>query len=205
MAFTLFLFEAMLISLSGVLAPGPITAVAVSKGSRSPLAGTQVAIGHGLVELPLMAAVYWGVGSTLNSVLIRFAIGAAGGLFLLWMGIGLLRDSRRCEILKGTGKHSPVLSGVFFSIGNPYFLVWWGTVGAVLIMRSLTFGILGFTAFALGHWICDLGWNTLLSWISFRGGQFFGQKFQQVVFFISGIMLLFFGGRLVFETLSALL
>jgi threonine/homoserine/homoserine lactone efflux protein len=204
MAFFLILSEAMLISLSGVLAPGPITAVAVSKGSRSPLAGTQVAIGHGLVEIPLMVAVYWGVGSTLNSVLVRTAIGTAGGLFLLWMGIGLLRDSRQNAILKTSGNHSPVLSGVFFSVGNPYFLVWWGTVGAALIMRSLTFGILGFTTFALGHWVCDLGWNTLLSWISFRGGQFFGQKFQQVVFFISGIMLLFFGGRLVIETLSAL-
>jgi threonine/homoserine/homoserine lactone efflux protein len=204
MAFFLFLSEAMLISLSGVLAPGPITAVAVSKGSRSPLAGTQVAIGHGLVEIPLMVAVYWGVGSTLNSVLVRTAIGTTGGLFLLWMGIGLLRNSRQNAILKASGNHSPVLSGVFFSVGNPYFLVWWGTVGAALIMRSLTFGILGFTTFALGHWVCDLGWNTLLSWISFRGGQFFGQKFQQVVFFISGIMLLFFGGRLVIETLSAL-
>jgi threonine/homoserine/homoserine lactone efflux protein len=167
MAFFLFLSEA---------------AVAVSKGSRSPLAGTQVAIGHGLVEIPLMVAVYWGVGSTLNSVLVRTAIGTAGGLFLLWMGIGLLRDSRQNAILKTSGNHSPVLSGVFFSVGN----------------------ILGFTTFALGHWVCDLGWNTLLSWISFRGGQFFGQKFQQVVFFISGIMLLFFGGRLVIETLSAL-
>ncbi len=52
-----FLFEAVLISLSGVMAPGPMTTVAVGKGSESPHAGALVAVGHAIVELPLMVAV----------------------------------------------------------------------------------------------------------------------------------------------------
>jgi len=199
MTFLIFLSEAILISLSGVLAPGPITAVAVSKGSKMPWAGALVAIGHGVVEFPLMVAVFLGVGSMLDSPYVRAAIGIAGGLFVIWMGFSLLRDFQQNEIRPRPDNRSPIVSGVFFSIGNPYFLVWWGTVGAALIMRSLAFGVIGFIAFALSHWFCDLGWNAILSYTSFKGGQFFGHKFQQIVFLSSGVLLLFTGGRLVIE------
>ena len=66
-----FLFEATLISLSGVLAPGPITAVVVGEGNASPHAGAFVALGHGLVELPLMVAVFYGVGQVVDLPYVR--------------------------------------------------------------------------------------------------------------------------------------
>ncbi len=46
MSLSMFLVEAVLISLSGVMAPGPMTAVAVSKGSENPYAGAWMAAGH---------------------------------------------------------------------------------------------------------------------------------------------------------------
>jgi threonine/homoserine/homoserine lactone efflux protein len=46
-----FLLEAVLISLSGVIAPGPVTAVTVSKGTKSPHAGAIIALGHGIESL----------------------------------------------------------------------------------------------------------------------------------------------------------
>jgi len=52
-----FLLEAALISLSGVLAPGPMTAVTVGEGTRSPHAGAWIAVGHGIIEIPLMIGV----------------------------------------------------------------------------------------------------------------------------------------------------
>jgi len=39
-----FLLEAVLISLSGVIAPGPVTVVAVSKGTKSPHAGAIITL-----------------------------------------------------------------------------------------------------------------------------------------------------------------
>jgi len=207
MPFLLFLSEAILISLSGVMAPGPITAVVVGKGSESPRAGALVAIGHGLVEFPLMVAVFFGVGALLEADYVRIAIGIAGGLFILWMGIGMLRSIRQ-EVLvheQRVDSRSPVMAGVLFSIGNPYFLVWWVTVGAALILRSVEFGVLGFAAFAVGHWLCDLLWDWFLSALSFKGGQFFGNRFQQAIFAVSGVMLLFFGGRLMIDAFYKLI
>jgi threonine/homoserine/homoserine lactone efflux protein len=192
-----FLLEAASISLSGVLAPGPITAVAVGKGSESPHAGALVALGHGIVELPLIALVAWGIGRVFDVPLAKTAIALVGGVLLLVMGIDMLRAARRTEVQARRSERYPLLAGILLSAGNPFFLIWWATVGATLVSRSLEFGVGGVLALALTHWSCDLGWCCFLSALSFRGGQFFGRRFQQVVFVLCGVFLVFFGGRYV--------
>ncbi len=199
MAFLLFLLEATLISLSGVLAPGPITAVAVGQGSKSPRAGTLVAIGHGIVELPVMVLVFFGVGRVIQFPAVQIAIAFLGGAVLLWMGVGMLRNLRKTELGPFNETRSPIVAGILLSAGNPYFLIWWATVGAGLILRSVGFGLLGFAAFAAAHWLCDLGWDSFLSVLSFKGGAFFGKRFQQVVFAVCGVFLVYAGARLIFD------
>lgn len=204
MAFLFFLAEAVFISLSGVMAPGPITAVAVGKGSEKPAAGVWIAIGHGIIEIPLMVAVYFGVGHLFRADSVKTVIGILGGLFVVWMGIGMLRGIRQEAVQPGLKSHSPFVAGILFSIGNPYFLIWWVTVGAALILRAVEYGIWGFIAFAAGHWLCDLAWDSFLSVLSFKGGQFFGKGFQRAIFALSGVMLLFFGGQLVWNSVAGL-
>ncbi|MGB2962433.1 MAG: LysE family transporter [Anaerolineales bacterium] len=203
MSFFTFILEAVAVSLSGVLAPGPITSVSVGYGSENPRAGAWVAVGHGLVEFPVMAAVFLGVGAVMDLPWVRTAISLVGGAFLLYMGIDMLRNIRQEEIRGSVSARSPIAAGALLSIGNPYFLIWWATVGAGLILRSTEFGLLGVAAFAIGHWLCDLGWDSFLSTLSFRGGQFFGKRFQQVVFAITGAFLLFYSGKLLLEGIRA--
>ncbi|MGD2177902.1 MAG: LysE family transporter [Anaerolineae bacterium] len=192
-----FLLEAIAISLSGVMAPGPITSVVVGKGTQSPHAGALVAVGHGIVELPLMIAVFYGVGRLLKLPHTSAAIALGGGLFLLWMGLGMLRSLRRDAVQHTHSAHTPLVAGILLSAGNPYFLVWWATVGAALIARSIRFGVWGFLAFALAHWMCDLLWDYLLSALSFKGGQIFGARFQRGIYLLCGACLILFGGRFV--------
>jgi threonine/homoserine/homoserine lactone efflux protein len=199
MAFPAFLLEAVVISLSGVMAPGPVTSVAVAKGSRSPYAGALIAVGHGIVELPLMVAVYFGVGQLLQVPHTNAGIALGGGLFLLWMGVDVLRSLRGDSISKAQSAHSPLVAGILLSVGNPYFLVWWATVGAALVARSLEFGVAGFLALALAHWTCDLVWDTLLSALSFKGGEVLGPRFQKGIFLVCGACLILFGGRFLFD------
>ena len=71
MLLSAFLLEAVLISLSGVIAPGPVTAVTVSKGTKSPHAGAMIALGHGIVEIPLMILMLYGFGDILKLSLIH--------------------------------------------------------------------------------------------------------------------------------------
>jgi threonine/homoserine/homoserine lactone efflux protein len=194
-----FLLEAAAISLSGVMAPGPVTSVAVGKGSESPHAGALIAIGHGIVELPLMVAVFYGVGRLLQLPHTSAAIALVGGLFLLWMGFDMLRSLRRDTVRDTHSAHTPLVAGILLSAGNPYFLVWWATVGAALIARSVRFGVWGFLAFALAHWMCDLLWDYLLSALSFKGGQVFGVRFRRGIFLLCGACLILFGGRFVID------
>jgi len=199
MTFSAFLLEAVAISLSGVMAPGPVTSVVVGKGSESPHAGALVALGHGVVEFPLMIAVFYGIGRLLALPHTQAAIAVAGGLFLLWMGVDMLRSLRREVTLEGASGRPAFASGILLSVGNPYFLVWWATVGAALISRSARFGLGGFLAFALCHWACDFVWNYGLSALSFQGGQVLGARFQRGIFLLCGVALIFFGGRFVWD------
>lgn len=199
-----FLLEAVLISLSGVMAPGPITTVVVGKGSESPHAGALVAVGHGIVEFPLMLAVLYGAGRLFGIPAVKAGIAIAGGAFMLYMGVDMFRALVRFQGAQPLASdRTPLAAGILLSLGNPYFLVWWGTVGAALVLRAVAFGLLGFLAFALAHWLCDFCWYYFLSAVTYRGGKFLGKRFQQVLLAACGAFLLFFGGRFIFDGIAA--
>ena len=199
MLLSAFLLEAVLISLSGVIAPGPVTAVTVSKGTKSPHAGAMIALGHGIVEIPLMILMLYGFGDILKITYIKAIIGLLGGLFLLKMGLGLLKGIKQTKIYSVNGPNSPLMAGIILTLANPYFLVWMATIGSILIFRSYAFGLLGCTIFMIAHWSCDFLWLYFLSALSFKGGQFFGKRLQQVLFIICGIFLLFFSTKFIYD------
>jgi len=204
MALILFLGQVIGISLSGVMAPGPITAVAIASGARNRFAGVLIAIGHGIVEFPLMIIIVLGAGKFLQSGPARIGIGLIGGIFLLLMGIQMLRSLRYCDTQETFGtKQGPLTAGIVLSIGNPYFLVWWTTIGLVLATKAMALGIWAFMLFAVIHWLCDLVWLTLLSWASFKGSHWFGQRVQQIVLLVCGSVLLLFGLYFLFDALKA--
>jgi threonine/homoserine/homoserine lactone efflux protein len=205
MSFLVFLSGAVVISLSGVLAPGPVTAVTIGKGSLSPHSGAWIAIGHGIVEFPLMILLALGIGRVLTDPNVKIIFGILGGLFLLYMAVGLLRDAGRPAVAAASFAGSPLAAGIMLSLGNPYFFVWWATVGAALILQSWAFGLLGFLAFSAAHWLCDFLWGYFLSALSFTGGKFFGMWFQRVVFAVCGGALLVFGGWFLYDATVSLL
>ena len=193
MAFAIFLVEVVIVSLSGVMAPGPITAATVGSGTKSPHAGALVAVGHGIVEFPLMLFIFFGLGYVLDSLYVKMAIFLLGGFFLLFMGSGMLRSMKHVSYISGRNVEVPLLAGILLSLGNAYFLVWWATVGATLISKAVAFGLIGFLVFAVIHWLCDFIWYYILSAVSYKGGNLLGIKFQRTVFGICGIFLLVFG------------
>jgi threonine/homoserine/homoserine lactone efflux protein len=204
-----FLVETVAISLSGVMAPGPITAVTVVRGSKSPHAGAWVAVGHGLVEFPLIFAIFYGFGRWFELPAVQTGIASAGGLFLLYMGLmmlrGLLRRQEEVSVKDPLERQRPATVGAALSISSPYFLIWWATIGAALTLRAAEHGWAGLLAFASVHWSCDFGWLYLLSLLSYRGGRVFGQRFQQAILLVCGVFLLFMGGRYLYQAGLALL
>ena len=92
---TSFIFTIVGISLSGVMAPGPITAATLAAGERNRHAGAWICGGHIAVELPLILLLAAGLGTFLESKRICAGIGLVGGLMLLLMGLQLLASLRK--------------------------------------------------------------------------------------------------------------
>jgi threonine/homoserine/homoserine lactone efflux protein len=189
-----FLAEAVGISLSGVMAPGPVTAVTLGMGPGNRHAGILVALGHGIVELPLMLLIMAGVGQVFKEPWVRVAIGLAGGAMMLLMGAGMLADARKAgDVAPKAARRGPLLTGIVLSAGNPYFLLWWATIGLALATRATELGIVAFGLFAVLHWLCDAVWLEVLSWTSHRGSRLFGRRSRAAVLVICGAALLAFG------------
>ena len=199
--FLSFLLKTVIISLSGVIAPGPITAVTISKGTQQPYSGAMIALGHGIVELPLMLLILIGFGQFLEITWVKVVIGVIGGLFLFKMGFGLLKSISNTRINQVHQKYTPLQAGVVLTIANPYFLIWWVTVGAMLITGAYRFGLLGLITFFMVHWSCDFMWLYFLSNLSFKGGQFFGERLQKIIFIFCGLFLLFFSGKFIYDAM----
>jgi len=193
MELLVFLAKVIIISLSGVMAPGPVTATTIAIGSRNRFAGTLVSIGHGIIELPLIILITLGMGKIFQYDSAKIVIGLAGGAMLLFMAVQMLRSIKKHENnIEQTKKDKPILAGIVLTAGNPYFLVWWATVGLKLATDAKGLGIWAFAAFALVHWLCDLTWCQALSWASFKGTRLLGSSSQKIVLAIcSGAMFLF--------------
>ncbi len=194
MALLLFVFQVVLISCSGVLAPGPMTAAAVAAGTRARYAGAFMAIGHAVVEFPLMLVIVFGAGRIFESNKAQMVIGMAGGVLLLAMAAQMLRSLKTANNSQSRqAKATPFLTGVVLSAGNPYFLLWWATVGLALATTASRLGIWAFVLFVIVHWLCDLIWLTVLSWASFKGSALFGPRSGKIVLLICSAVLLAFG------------
>lgn len=189
-----FLTQVVVISCSGVMQPGPVTATVITMGTRNRYAGTLMAIGHGIVEFPLMIVIVLGVGKFFELKGVQIVIGLAGGLFLILMAIqGLSGLKTKIEAEPKTLSGKPVLAGIILSAGNPFFLIWWATVGLALATQAAQWGIWAFVLFALAHWSMDLIWLQILSWASFKGSVLLGPRGLRIVLLICSAALFGFG------------
>jgi len=201
-----FLFEVIVISLSGVMMPGPVTAAAIAMGTRNRFAGALMAVGHGIIEFPLMILIVLGVGRILKLPTAQIVIGLAGGAFLLIMAIQMLKSLRSAEKQETkVTKSAPMLAGIILSASNPYFLLWWATIGLALATTATGIGIWAFVLFAIVHWLCDLVWLSALSWASFKGSVLLGPRGMRIVLVICSLALLVFGVVFIYTAGSTLI
>lgn len=203
---SIFLLSAVTISLTGVMGPGPITAATLAAGARHRHAGLTMAVGHGIVELPLLLLIVAGLGRFFQIEGVKIAIGLVGGGFLIVLGLQMLRDVRKpaAQAAPVTGR-STLVTGILLTAGNPYFLLWWATVGLALATQASQLGLLAFALFGVVHWCCDLVWLEILSQTSYRGARVFSEKSQRIVLGVCGVALLFFAAKFLLDASAKLL
>ncbi len=182
------------ISFSGVMMPGPMFAVALAKSYRSPWAGSLMALGHAVIEVPLILLIFFGFAQFFQNNTVQTVLSLLGGGMIIGLGIAMFRA--RIGIVR-QGKDLPYnafVAGILTTGFNPFFLLWWATIGSMLIMKFISFGMTGLLVFLIAHWLCDFIWLTLVSNLIYRTNSFWGQKSREWIFVACSLLLVGFGG-----------
>ncbi len=187
------LLSVVVISLSGVMMPGPMFAVTLATSFKSPFAGAQISLGHAAVEVPVILLIYFGFAQIFEDKLVQIILSLAGGAMIVWLGVSMFRARARVVREGKDLSYSAFTAGIITSGLNPFFLLWWATVGSLLVVRFLEFGLGGLAIFTISHWLVDLVWLSFVSVLVYRTHRFWGKRFQEGVFITNSLLLVGFG------------
>ena len=181
------------ISLSGVLLPGPLFAVTIEKAAKRKTAGALIAVGHGVVEFPLMFLIFFLLSQFEVPWFIQAGVGLVGGVLMIFMGAQTFRNRKREDEKHVGSMQDSLLAGIRTTAANPGFILWWLTVGTTLILNAKIFGLGGFSVFAGLHWSCDFVWYTFVAFLIFKSHRFWTPRIRQAITFFCVAVLVGFG------------
>ena len=185
-----FILTVVLISLSGVLMPGPLFATTLAEGRKNKFAGLMISSGHAMVEVPIIISLFF-IGKMEMGNEVKAVVGLAGGMALIYFAFSSFHE--KGGLVKG------VIAGIILSSLNPYFIMWWLTVGFTLAIKATYFGLAGLVAMIIFHEACDFTWYGFLSMASNRGASL--RKVEKLLIYISFSIMLFFGIYFIYDSI----
>lgn len=203
-------FSSMGIGLSGALMPGPMLSVTIAESYKKGFwAGPLIVLGHAIPEFILMVLFSLGLNEFTDNNTAVGIIGIVGGVFLAWLAVKIFLEVRQGISIDLTAEQEvgwgPVLAGVWTSISNPGWIIWWATIGARYILLSLDHGIIGLAFFFVGHEMADLIWYSLVSFLVSRGRGRISDRVYHVVLYACSMMVLGFAALFIINGIMTLL
>ena len=98
-----------------------------------------------------------------------------------------------------------ISSGILLSLANPYWFIWWATIGMGYIVYAMKFGTLGVVSFFLGHIASDFLWYTCISYTVAKGKRFISDAVYSYLLAGCGLFLLCFSGYFLYDGVNRLL
>jgi threonine/homoserine/homoserine lactone efflux protein len=198
-----------MVALSGALMPGPLLTVTISESPhRGQITGPLLILGHGLLELSLVAALILGLAPILQLPAVFIITALLGAGILVWMAWGMLRAlpglSLEIPASRTTGRNL-VAAGILLSLANPYWSIWWVTIGLGYITHSLAWGLWGALFFFSGHILADLLWYSAVSTAIWKGRKFISDRTYRLMIGACAIFLLCFAVVFAISGLRSLL
>jgi len=185
--------------------PGPLFAVTIKKAAKNKTAGALIAVGHGIVEFPLMFLIFFVLSQFSLPSIVQIAIGSVGGLLMIFMGVQAFRNRDKQEEATVDLKRDSVLAGVWTTAANAGFILWWLTIGTTLILNAKLFGLLGFSVFAGVHWLVDFSWYTVVALLIFKSQRFWKQRTRMGITLFCVAVFIGFGAYFMGSSLWSLL
>lgn len=188
------------IGLSGAMMPGPMFVVVVGQTPRKGFwTGPKVVFGHGVLEFILVGAIIFGLAEIINSPAVISTVALVGGAALLYMGFDMLRSAGMLSLYASNSRAErrlidvhPFWAGILTSLANPYFALWWATIGLGYILIARELGAAGVAAFLTGHIMSDLVWYSVVSSVISGGKRWLTDEIYRWIIRVCGATLLFF-------------
>ena len=187
-------FLGFVIGLTGALAPGPTLVATINASITGDwTTGLKVSLGHVIVELFLVILILLGLATV--AVPYTSAIAGIGGIALIAFGALTIAGSRRATMRTSSPQTvaNPYMAGLVTSAANPYFWIWWLSIGSAMIIAGLQGGLVLVGALMIGHWSADTVWLTLVSTGVSKGRMIVPDSTYQKIIALCGIFLILFG------------
>lgn len=205
-----------LVALTGAMSPGPLLTYTIIQSvktrKRGYLMGLWIIMGHAILEMGIIILLLLGFSFILKNILVVRIIGLGGGLILVFFGASIIRDVYRGNIPTGflnsstledeetanyesQGLENPIVGGIMISMSNPYWWIWWATIGlAFMIQFDVSFKHwTKLLAFFLGHEAGDLAWYLIVSTLAFFGIRYLNKKAYYGILVFCAIFMILFG------------
>jgi threonine/homoserine/homoserine lactone efflux protein len=185
-----------IISASGVMSPGPLFAANITYGLREGVkSGIKIAIGHSIVELPLVILLGIGVFSLEIFPEFRTIISIFGAITLfVFAGIQIKTILEKNKNISIKPKQGPIVTGIFFSALNPFFIIWWLTIGFKLISDAMMiWAFAGILIVFVFHIWMDFAWLGITAFLASKSRKIISNRNYKIMILVLSLTLIYFG------------
>jgi len=185
-----------IISASGVMSPGPLFAANITYGLREGVkSGIKIAIGHSIVELPLVILLGIGVFSLEIFPEFRTIISIFGAITLfVFAGIQIKTILKKNKNISVKPKQGPIVTGILLSALNPFFIVWWLTIGFKLISDAmLIWAFAGILIVFVFHIWMDFAWLGITAFLASKSRKIISNRNYKIMILGLSSTLVYFG------------
>jgi len=191
------------VAFSGAMIPGPFMTTTIGESARrGPWVGPKMIAGHALLELALLFALFFGLAPLFTNKIFFVIVSLAGGAIMIWMAQGMFRALRTIQIATTGQQDKPVnlfVAGIAMSLANPYWIIWWATVGLGYLVVAQQLGFKGIIFFFTGHILGDLVWYSAISFAVGKSRQFFSNKVYRVLVGVCATFLAVFAFWMIYK------
>ncbi len=196
------------IAFSGAMMSGPFMTMTISESAKSgPWVGPKMIAGHAVLEIALLFALFYGLAPLFKNEIFFVVVALVGGLIMIWMAQSMFRSLPTLEIKAETSTNKSMnlyLAGILMSLANPYWIIWWATIGLGYVLVSKELGFAGIAFFFVGHILGDLVWYSAISFGVGKGRKFFSNKIYRILVGTCAVFLAVFALWLIWDGVGKL-
>jgi len=205
----------MIVAFSGAMVPGPMLTLVISSVAKKGFwTSFFIVVGHSLLELVVVIGFLLGILKYLENPIIVKIIGILGGVFLLYIGVDIIisifkkkyaidfKSIVKKRTITGKSTGTVILQGILISLMNPYWYIWWISIGAAFLIKSVKFNTPGISSFYIGHISADFIWYLFIGFLINTGRKFFNQKIYNCILAACSAFLFYLGIRFIIEALT---